>query len=58
MKEETTRKLKIENLTRCMNCSGFVACCELRKEDIVDCQNFKEVGLENQVTLVNLKEAV
>jgi hypothetical protein len=58
MNKDVERKLKIENLTRCMNCLAFVACCELRKEDIVDCQNFKEIGLENQVTLVNLREGV
>jgi hypothetical protein len=56
MKKELKRKLKIENLTRRMNCSGFVACFELEKEDIVDCVRFKEVCPENQVTVINLRE--
>ena len=37
------RKMKIENLERCMNCLGFENCKEKMKEDVVDCENFEEV---------------
>jgi hypothetical protein len=58
MNKDVERKLKIENLTRCINCLAFVVCCESRKEDIADCVRFKEVGLGNQVTVFNLRQGV
>jgi hypothetical protein len=32
-------------------------CFEPRKEDIVDCQNFKEISLESQVVIISLEES-
>jgi hypothetical protein len=52
MSEGLQRKLKIENLTRCMNCSVFVTCKEPFKEDIVDCSHFQELPDEKQVVVV------
>jgi hypothetical protein len=56
MDEEVDRKLRIENLTRCMNCSGFVTCREPFKEDVVDCDHFSELPDEKQVVVVGLCE--
>jgi hypothetical protein len=56
MKNEVERKLKIENLTRCMNCTRFVTCSEDKKENVVDCQHYQEIGVENQVVVESLKE--
>jgi hypothetical protein len=50
------RKMKIENLTICMNCVGFVNCKEEMKEDIVDCDHFEELLDDEQVVVVNLNE--
>lgn len=50
------RKLKIENLERCMNCLGFVACKEEKKEDVVDCTRFREEPIERQKVAANLVE--
>jgi hypothetical protein len=56
MGKELQRKLKIENLTGCMNCSVFVTCKEPFKEDIVDCNHFSELPDEKQVVVVGLYE--
>ena len=54
---DVERKLKIENLTACMNCKRFVRCKEPHKEDIVDCSHhFDEEPSERQVVVVNLLE--
>ena len=50
------RKLKIENLTRCMNCSVFVTCKESFKENVVDCDHFSEIPTQKQVLVVKLVE--
>jgi hypothetical protein len=52
MKEETRRKLRIENLTRCMNCLAFSVCTEKGKENIVCCRHYREIGVESQVVAV------
>lgn len=54
--EKVERKMKIENLERCMNCVGFEDCKEKMKEDIVDCDHFEELDEEDQVVVVNLNE--
>jgi hypothetical protein len=56
MNKETERKLQIENLTRCMNCSRFGTCSEKEKENIVDCLHYREVGVQSRVFVGSLKE--
>lgn len=56
MDKETSRKIKNENLTRCMNCEGFETCNEVFKEKLVDCCRFVEVSVQNQVVVVKLSE--
>jgi hypothetical protein len=56
MNEGFQRKLKIENLTRCFNCSMFVTCEEPFKEDIVDCDHFSEIPTQKQVIVAKLIE--
>lgn len=56
MDEEVERKLRIENLTRCMNCSAFVTCKESYKENVIDCDHFVEIGEEKQVVVIRLVE--
>jgi hypothetical protein len=56
MDKETSRKLKIENLTRCMNCLAFVTCKEHFKEDVVDCDHLAEVLPQNQVVVMKMSE--
>jgi hypothetical protein len=55
MSKRVDKKLKIENLTRCMNCNRFVTCSEKEKENIVDCLRYREVGRGNQVVAVRLE---
>jgi hypothetical protein len=56
MREETRRKPKIENLTRCLNCSVFSVCNEGRKENVVCCTHYREVEAESQVAVMLLTE--
>jgi hypothetical protein len=56
MDEKLSHKLKIENLTRCMNCSAFVTCREPFKEDVVDCDHFVEIPDKEQVIVICLCE--
>ena len=56
MNKGLQRKLKIENLTRCMNCSVFMACREPLKEDVVDCDHFVEIPDKEQVIVIGLCE--
>jgi hypothetical protein len=56
MKEETRRKLRIENLTRCMNCLAFSVCNEERKDEVVCCEHYREIKAESQVVVVLLTE--
>lgn len=57
MDEELERKLKIENLTSCMNCRKFVTCKEPFKENVVDCSHhFVEEPQERQVVVVRLDQ--
>lgn len=53
-----SRKLKIENWTRCMNCNSavFTKCKEPFKEDIVDCSHFVELAEHDQVVVIKLCE--
>ena len=54
---ELQRKLKIENLTKCMNCRTFMSCKEPFKENVVDCgHHFLEEAESEQVVVVKLKE--
>ena len=48
------RKIKIENLTRCMNCLTFVTCVEPLKENVVECDHYSEVQSEKQVIVIPL----
>ena len=50
------RKIKIENLIRCMNCSVFVTCVEDLKENVVECDHYSEVSKEKQVIVIPLSE--
>ena len=56
MKIELDRKLRIENMTRCMNCEAFVTCKECEKENVVDCDHFREIAVRKQVVTVSLTE--
>jgi hypothetical protein len=56
MSKGLQRKLKIENVTRCFNCSVFVTCEEPFKEDVVDCDHFVEITEVRQVVVVKLVE--
>jgi hypothetical protein len=56
MDKEIERKLRIENLTRCMNCAAFVTCKECEKENVVDCDHFVEILEKEQVVVVRLDE--
>ena len=56
MNEGIERKLRIENLTRCMNCSVFVTCAEPFKENVADCDHFLELPDSEQVVVVKLNE--
>lgn len=56
MDNEIERKLRIENLTRCMNCSAFVTCKECEKENVVDCDHFVEIADEEQIVIISLCE--
>lgn len=53
---EFDRKLKIENLTRCMNCSRFVTCEETFKENVLECERVREIPAQKQVVVVELIE--
>lgn len=56
MDKELERKLKIENLTRCMNCFAFVTCKEPYKENVADCDHFVEIQSRKQVIVIGLAE--
>jgi hypothetical protein len=57
MHEDVERKLKIENLTRCVNCLRFVACSEPRKKTLwTVCVSKKSVL--KKVTVLSFKENV
>ena len=49
------KKLKLENLTRCINCALFCQ-CELRKEEMIVCDRFKEINTKKQLIIVSLEE--
>ena len=49
-----SRKLKILNLNRCMNCSKFIDCKESQKEEISDCPSFDELPDNEAVVVVEL----
>ncbi len=49
------KKLKIENIERCLNCKSFLRCKE-RKEDVVVCEHYKEVPVKQQLVIVKLSE--
>ena len=49
------KKLKLENLTRCLNCALFCQ-CELRKEEMIVCDKFKEISAKKQLVVVSLEE--
>jgi hypothetical protein len=56
LSKKVERKMKIENLARCMNCLGFENCKEKMKEDIVECGHFEELPDDEQVVVVSLNE--
>jgi hypothetical protein len=60
MKLDVQRKLGIENLTRCMNCSygfsAFTTCNEPYKERVVECDHFLEVPVVEQIVVVRLDQ--
>jgi hypothetical protein len=56
MKNNLERKLRIENLTRCMNCEAFVTCKECEKENLAECDHYREIAARKQVVLVSLTE--
>ncbi len=39
---ELQKKIRIQNIERCINCALFNLCVEVSKEDIVDCEKFEE----------------
>jgi hypothetical protein len=56
MNEEVDKKLRIENLTRCLNCSVFVTCKEPYKENAAECDHFEEIQSQKQVVVIGLAE--
>ncbi len=49
------RKLRIENLVRCMNCLSFTTCSEPFKENMADCgEKFLEMPADEQVSVIPL----
>jgi hypothetical protein len=55
--EDANRKIKMENLTNCMNCLKFLRCPEPFKENMVDCgHHFLEVPQKGQIVVVKLTE--
>ncbi|NLE04461.1 MAG: hypothetical protein GX638_06640 [Crenarchaeota archaeon] len=57
MNEKLERKVRIENVNRCLNCISFVTCSESFKENIADCgEKFVELPLDKQVLVVSLIE--
>ena len=56
LKLDLERKLRIENLTRCMNCEAFVTCGECEKENVVECSHYREIPPRKQVVVVGLSE--
>jgi hypothetical protein len=52
--DEVKRKLRVENLERCMNCRQFTH-CPLIKDEIVCCAKYQEVDEKEQVVVINLK---
>lgn len=53
-RDEVRKKLKIENLERCMNCKLFVN-CPLVKDEVVCCTNYREVDEREQVIVIGLE---
>ena len=53
--ERLARKLRVETLERCLNCSHFADCLE-NMVDIVVCERFDELRVEDQVIVVGLIE--
>jgi hypothetical protein len=51
--ERLARKLRAENLERCLNCSHFADCSE-NMVDIVVCERFDELKVDDQVIIVGL----
>jgi hypothetical protein len=49
------KKLKMENIERCLNCKLFCR-CKLQKEEMVICYDYSEVSDDEQVVVVPLKE--
>jgi hypothetical protein len=49
------KKLKSENIERCLNCKLFCKCIEL-KEEVCTCERFRELPLREQLIVVNLAE--
>ena len=49
------KKLKLENLIRCINCALFCQ-CGLQKEEIVVCDKFREINVKKQLIIVSLDE--
>ena len=49
------KKLKLENLTRCLNCRLFCD-CDLKKEEMIVCDRFKEINVKKQLIIVPLEE--
>ena len=56
MKIDLDEKLRLENLTRCINCSRFVSCEEHRKETLVDCWLFLEIPPRKQIVILSVTE--
>lgn len=55
--ENTEKKLRIENLTRCCSCALFQKNCkEPFKENIVECDHFSELPENEQFVIVRLSE--
>ena len=53
--DKIEKKLKIENIERCLNCKLFSSCTEM-KEEIVVCSRFKELPIRRQLIVVSLAE--
>jgi len=49
------KKLKLENIERCLNCKLFSDCPET-KEEVIVCSKFKEIPVKQQLVIVKLSD--
>lgn len=57
LSKQTERKLKLENIERCLNCQEFLNCKICQKEDLTECAHkYTELPEEQQVVIISMDE--